>query len=431
MDVARPPLTHRTLLRTWWPLAASWMLMGLEMPSVAAVLTRLPDSEQHLAAFGGVVFPLSLLIESPIIMMLAASTALCVDMNSFVALRRFMTRLAAVLTAVHLLVAFTPLFDLIVIHLIGAEEVLEEARTGMRLMSLWTWAIADRRFHQGLLIRFGRQHQVGIGTVIRLIGTAVPLGVALIDRTAPGVVIAGLAFTSGVFFEAVYARLCARPVRLGPLAQAPRADHHLTLGRLLAFYVPLALSPLLALATQPIGSAGITRMPLPLASLAIWPVLNGVVFLLRSTGVAFNEVSVRHAGDPGAARRTMQFAWIAGGIFSGIMVVFAATPISTWWFADVTGLSPELTRLARDATWWAVLMPLLSFLHSGWQGRLLHTGRTRAITEAVVLFLLVTAVAIGAAVLWKGAPGAGATLGAMTLGAIAQAAWLWRASRSE
>ena len=85
----------RHILRTWWPLAASWLLMGFEGPAVASVVARMADPKINLAAWGGIVFPLSLMVEAPIIMMLAASTALCRDWISYVKLRRFMNRLGA------------------------------------------------------------------------------------------------------------------------------------------------------------------------------------------------------------------------------------------------------------------------------------------------------------------------------------------------
>ena len=69
---------------------------------------------------GGVVFPLSLLIEGPIIMLLAASTALSRDRESYQKLRRFMVVSGAALTAIHLAVAVTPLFDVVVVGWMGA-----------------------------------------------------------------------------------------------------------------------------------------------------------------------------------------------------------------------------------------------------------------------------------------------------------------------
>jgi hypothetical protein len=72
-------LPTKRILQVWWPLAASWALMALEGPAISAIVARLADPEVHLAAYGGIVFPLALFIAAPIIMLLAASTALSVD----------------------------------------------------------------------------------------------------------------------------------------------------------------------------------------------------------------------------------------------------------------------------------------------------------------------------------------------------------------
>lgn len=77
-------LTSRRIFNTWWPLAASWLLMGIELPLISAVIARLENPEISLAAYGGIIFPLALIIELPIIMLLAASTALSKDWASFI-----------------------------------------------------------------------------------------------------------------------------------------------------------------------------------------------------------------------------------------------------------------------------------------------------------------------------------------------------------
>ncbi len=86
----RPSISLHQVVSTWWPLAASWMLMGIELPTMSAFIARLPHPEINLAAYGGGGFPIALIVESPIIMLLAASTALCKDWASFVLLRKFM-----------------------------------------------------------------------------------------------------------------------------------------------------------------------------------------------------------------------------------------------------------------------------------------------------------------------------------------------------
>ena len=189
---AKTALTQRQILIAWWPLAASWLLMGMEMSLVSAAIARLPAAKFHLAAFGGIVFPIALLIEAPIIMMLAASTALSVDSDSFQRLRRFTTMAGAGLSVVHALVAFTPLYDVVLIPLLEPPVgAIEPGRLGLQLMSFWTWAIADRRFHQGLLIRFERSGAVGIGTTVRLVATCSVLLAGILHGGIPGIAVAG------------------------------------------------------------------------------------------------------------------------------------------------------------------------------------------------------------------------------------------------
>ena len=167
----------RRAFTAWWPLATSWLLMALELPALSAVVARLPDPRIHLAAYGGVVFPLALIVESPVIMLLAASTALSRDRDSYARLRKYMLAAGAGLTGLHLLVAFTPLYDLVASGLLGAPaEILEPARLGLRIMTPWTWSIAYRRFHQGVLIRFGHSRTVGLGTMVRLSTDGLEIG---------------------------------------------------------------------------------------------------------------------------------------------------------------------------------------------------------------------------------------------------------------
>ncbi|RPI23595.1 MAG: hypothetical protein EHM70_22315, partial [Chloroflexota bacterium] len=257
------PIPH--IIRTWWPLAASWLLMGAEVPALSAIVARLENPEINLAAYGGVIFPLALIIESPIIMLLAASTALSKDWESYNKLRRFMMRAGAILTAVHMLVAFTPLYYLVVEGILGAPaEIVEPARYGLMIMTPWTWSIAYRRFNQGVLIRFGHSQAVGAGTMIRLCADGLVLFAGYVIGTIPGTIVATCAVAAGVISEAIYAGIVVRPVIRDQLKVAPRASDTVTLRSFLSFYVPLAMTSLLGLLAQPIGSAALSRMPSPL-----------------------------------------------------------------------------------------------------------------------------------------------------------------------
>jgi hypothetical protein len=417
-------LTGRQIFTSWWPLAASWLLMGTEMSMVSAVIARLPDADYHLAAFGGVVFPMALLIEAPIIMMLAASTALSVDRDAFARLKRFSIVSGVSLSVLHAVIAFTPLYDLIIVPLIGPPpEAIEPGRIGMCWMVLWTWAIADRRFHQGLLIRFERSRAVVVGTMVRLVAMGAVLVGALVHGSLPGTAVAGCALSAGVVAEMVTARMFAAPVISGPLAEAPLGEP-LTMRRLMAFYAPLAVTPILSLVALPIGSASIARMPMPLSNLAAWPPVNGLIFMSRSVGIAFNEVVVSLSGRPGARPALTRFALQLALVTSALLALVAFTPMSDVWFSSVSGLDPALLEVARASLPFGILMPGLTVLVSLYTGFLVQAHRTSAIPESVGLCLVVTVAVLFAGVLFGVFPGVQVTLVALSLGAVVQCLWL-------
>jgi hypothetical protein len=420
----------RRVAQTWWPLAASWLLMGAELPALSAVMARLPHPEINLAAYGGVVFPLALIIESPIIMLLAASTALSKDWASYLKLSRFMMRAGAILTTLHVLVAFTPLYYVVVEGVIGAPpEIVEPARVGLMIMTPWTWSIAYRRFQQGVLIRFGHPRAVGLGTAFRLCADAVVLSIGYYTGTIPGIVVATCAVIAGVLTEATYAGLAVRPVLRDQLKLTKPVEPPLTFRAFLEFYVPLAMTSLLVLLVQPIGAAAMSRMPRALESLAVWPVVSGLIFMLRSIGIAYNEVVVALLDEPGSTPTLRRFATLLTATTTFLLVILTATPLADFWFGRASGLSLPLVVLAHTALWLALPIPGSNVLQSWYQGALVHKRRTRGITQAMGIFLLISSAVLWAGVTWGQVVGLVVGLAAFGAASLAQTAWLWYRSR--
>lgn len=424
------PLSLSQVAQRWWPLAASWLLMSAELPALSAIVARLPDPEIHLAAYGGVVMSLALIIESPILMLLAASTALSRDWASFARLRRFMLALSGALTLVHAAVAFTPLYDLVVVGLMQPPpEVVEPARVGLMIMTPFTFGVAYRRFHQGVLIRFGHSRAIGLGTTLRLISTVTVLATGYLAGTLPGIVVATGAVIAGIIAEAVYAHARAQPVLRYEVRPAPPVQPALSVRAMLAFYVPLAMTSTLYLIIRPLGSAAISRMPDPLNSLAVYAVVQGLIFMVQALGIALNEVVVATLDTPGAAPVLRRFAIILAASTTGLLLVMVLTPLSSVWFEQVSGLSPELAAMAHTGLWLALPLPAISAFQSWFQGTIVHSRRTRGITEATLIYLLCMSGMLIAGVAWGQIAGLYVALGASTLSVAAQLGWLWRRSR--
>ncbi len=427
---ARAPetLTERDILRFWSPLAATWLMMSVEGPFIAAVIARLGDPEFNLAAYG-VAFSLALVIESPIVMALSAATALVRDRQSFVTLRRFVYSLNAAITAAMLLLLVPPVFRWITIGLMDLPEAVARLTYQATAVLLpWPAAIGYRRFYQGVLVRHKLTRRVAYGTVVRL--AAMALTVLSLDALTrlPGVCVGAAALSAGVVLEAAATRWMARGVVAG-LRTGPEfrddGTQRLTTSRVVWFYYPLALTSILAFGINPVVSFFLGHGRLPIESLAVLPVVMSLVFLFRSGGIAYQEVAIALLGDRGEHFRPLAaFARKVGGLTALGLAVVAFTPLGTFWFREVSGLSAELSRLAVLPARILALLPALEVLLSLQRGLLVHAHRTRLITWAtavevatvvgVLLFCVVGLDLVGVV---------GAALG-LLLGRIASTAFL-------
>ncbi len=424
-----PELSQRKIFQAWWPLAASWLLMGFELPILSAVVARLADPKIHLAAYGGVVFPLALLIESPIIMLLAASTALSKDWASYQKMNRFMITAGFALSMLHVVVAFTPLYDWIVVPLFSPPpEIIEPARIGLMIMTPWTWAIAYRRFHQGVLIRYGKSRAVSVGTAIRLVGLIVVLAIGYFINDLQGIVVGTSAIAVAVILEALYVGWRVHPVLVQLKSTKPIVPA-LTYRAFFKFYIPLVMTSLLGLLAMPLGTAAIGRMPDALDSLAAWPVVSGFLFMLLSTGIAYNEVVVSLLDEPNSVRPLRRFAIRLALATSAITLLVTATPAAAIWFQSLSGLSPALANLAQTSMWFALLRPFVETFKSWYQGVVIHSKKTRSITEAVVIFLTISGSVLIGGIVWGQVTGVYVGQLAFFMGVFAQTGWMWWRSR--
>jgi hypothetical protein len=403
--------------------------MALELPLFTIGVARLPGPEINLAAHGGIVLPIALIVEAPIMMMLSASTALCRDAAAYRLVKRAMHGLGFLLTALHAAIAFTPLHDWLARDVIGVpEEVIEPARLGLRIMLPWTWAIAYRRFHQGLLIRAGRSRAVASGTLVRLSTFALVLLTGVVHGGLAGIVVGTLGIACGVVAEAAYVGWKARPVAR-ELSRVEPEGEPLRLGAFAAFYAPLALTQLLALSVPPVSAAALSRMPSPLTSLAAWPAAWGFAFVTRSVSYAFNEVVVSLVDRPGGFAALRTFAHRLAAAATLVLVVFVATPLSGLWFAVVSGLSAELTDVCRVAVALAVLHPALGAFEMWFQGRLVQARRTRAVTIGMTLHVTTAVLGFAVAIAWGPLPGVYAAVLVLTLASAVKTAWLGHRAR--
>ena len=377
----------------WIPLAAMWLIMGIEQPAINAAITRLADARIELAAFG-VTFSIGLLVESPIIQLLAAGTALGSSTQRYRRLMRFMHIFAVLLTVIHIVLAIPAVWQWVIGDLNGApREIIEPARRAFVVMVPWSAAIGYRRLWQGVLIRHKRSDLVSLSMVFRLIVTGGVLIFGVFVPIWPGAVLGGLALSAGVIAGAVAARvLAAKTIASLPAEEAPAEQ--LGWGKLFRFYTPLALTSFIIIAARPVLNMGLSAAPSPLNSLAVWPVITGFLFLFHSVTFAIQEVTISVADEAGRFKTRLTFALFIGAATSLLLAIVSITPASSLWFRYVNVLDADLLLLAERALPILIPFPFFASLAFAFRGEHIAAGRTTQVTigAGINVFILVVGI---------------------------------------
>lgn len=383
-----PTHQHR-LFKHWAPLESAWLLMAIEGPFVQAVIARLAEAKFNLAAFG-VAFPLAMLFESPIILIMSAAAALVHDRDSFLKLRRFLYGLNILITAALAIFLIPPIFNAITLGLMNLPPEIARLTHGSLLLLLpWPAAIGYRRFYQGIIIRRGLTHRVAYGTTVRLSSMAAT-GLLLSAFTKlPGVWVGSAALSVGVVLEAAGSRYWARDCVRDLLKHEDPSKEPLTFPSISHFYIPLAMTSVLAMGMHPLVAFFLARGPLPVESLAVMPVINSFVFAFVTAGLTFQEVAIPRVDESEASNKALKtFAIRLALGASGLLAIFVFTPLLGLYFKYATGLTPKLTALAMLPTALLVFHPAINVLLSYQRAFLVVRRKTRIITVSTVIEIL-------------------------------------------
>jgi hypothetical protein len=427
-------MRQRDIFWFWLPLFASWLLMTAEGPVISAAINRLPDEVIMLAAMG-IVTSLSVTIESPIINLLATSTANVKDRNSYLLVRRFTIHWAAAVTVVAALVAYTPLFDLVVLGALDAPaEIARWVRPGMQIMVFWSAAIAWRRFLQGVMIRFDATSKVAWGTAARLAASGGAVVVLAVWSNWPGVIIGSVALMAGVVAEAIYATIAARPivqqllVANEPATGTPTTTP-LTYRELTLFHLPLAGTSVLILLAQPLVTFSLARLDNPTASLAAWPVVFQIMLLARAAAMALPEVVIALSDRPDNFVPLRRFSFYLTGVVTLLTAIFIFSPLASIYVFDIQDMTPEVGALVLASLGLFLFFPALTTITSWLRGLLINGRSTKTINFGMAINLATTTLILllGVNRRW---PGLQTAAIALNLASAAEILYLgWRTQR--
>jgi hypothetical protein len=379
-------LSQKQILRFWYPLALTWLMMAMEGPLIGAIVARLPDATFNLAAYG-VAFSLGLIIEAPIIMILSAATALIKSRQNYEKLWQYTNILNLMITLIMAIILIPAVFDVIALRILGLEAAIAELTYEATFALLpWPAMIGIRRFYQGLMIRRGYTINVSYGTAIRLLSMfSTVYGLYYFAVPINGATVGALGLSVAVSAEALASYLMARK-SVREVKAIPDSEKTLSFRSIHTFYYPLVLTSLIGLAAMPLATFFMADSHNAIASLAVFPVINSFIFIFRSVGLSYQEAGIKLMGDKFEAfKANLTFVLRLSAISLAVLILITATPLHQLWFVDLTDLPEELYAFTMIPTILFIPIPVLSIILSLQRAMLVNAGHSGPISVATGL----------------------------------------------
>jgi hypothetical protein len=419
----------KDLFKTWWPIAISWVLLAFEPLFFSSIISRYPNAKVNLAAYGNVAWLIPIVLQSPIMLIQAASATLCKDKETFYKLRKFANWMGVGLTALHVIIAVTPIYYFVVRTILNVpEEVVAVARQGLIFMIPWAGSISYRRFHQGILVRFGHTKRMSFGTILRLISDVACVSLLALIPGINGLAVATAAQGFSVFLEGAYVGIVTQPVIKNEL-KSNTGEEVIRWKSFAKYYAPFMLNSIIFILYNPMNSAAMGRLPFALASLATWPVVNGFAGMVNNLGQACREVTLTYIRHEGAFPVIRKFCLIIGLTALLIIAVFSLTPLFNWYLQVVVSLPEDLIQYAKLTLMLLIPVGLTFSLSNMFTGLIAYSGKTISLLTSTIVMLLVVFVGLMSAIFLQPFEGIYVVAGVYLVASIVQLIWLYWTNR--
>lgn len=378
--------TIKQLWKEFIPLSLSDMMMAFSDPLMTTTLAHLPAARVNIASLG-IVKSLIVFFESPIIMILHASTALSGERQSRKYLARF-TVLACILLSLCLLVLGIPLiFSWFGAQVLGLDsKTLEVAGRMLVLMFLWPAVIGWRRFFQGILIQAGKSKSLASASMARISYVLVSLGLGFY-LSWEAVTIIGVSLLGSIMVEALivtYAAYSTKAITVHGMARDKQDAAPKSLKQVFRYYLPLANSMLVVWGGRFLLIAIIARAVDGSIALAVWPASWGVVLLVANATRMVQQVIIKNRSQV-ADGILVWFSLSVGALFSMLLLLIPTSPWGSILLKGFLGNDAALLAGVSPVLVICAIVPFLIALQNALQGFLMSEAKTGSINSATWL----------------------------------------------
>ncbi|MBD3308182.1 hypothetical protein GF339_17180 [candidate division KSB3 bacterium] len=380
-------LTYPEIFRFFLPLVLNAQMMFLSMPIINLGLSRTAKPEIAIAAYS-VGFYFLALLASPAICSRNVSTAFLTDRQSFLFIRRLFFLCGLFVTITALLIALTPLYRVVFLHIYGIPATLvEEVRRVLLITAPVGMVIAMRGVYQGVALVHKKPVIMAYATLVRLVAIAIIVFVAIVYLKLPGASGGAISIVSGMSIEAVFVYLQVRGFfrSLPSEKDASSEDRELLrLSQVLRFMAPLLVGMIVLTFLPTLINGILSRISQPEMALAGFGVLYPILRFFTSPLLGFQVTTLVLFKSLGDLRKLTICVLGVSAVFSGMLFAIGYTPVGLYLLTDLFALDPELVAYATPALFILFIFPVVTGIRNHTQGILMNLKATVAISVSAV-----------------------------------------------
>lgn len=363
------PLTTRDIFRFYLPLVLTSQMMTLSGPLINVAIGRSANPKVDFAGYW-LGFAIMLFINSPSMIVQPVATALITGYRSTRRLFFSSFLIGLVSMAGVLLIALTPLGDLLFKHVITTTPRV--AAVALRVMLVFSpipLIIAFRGVSAGIALQNKKTVLIAWSTGFRVVVISAAVGLAVALKTSSGATAGAAAFVCGLALETGFLTMAMRgSLRSMKNAEGADADRKLTFREILHVAAPLAVSAYVWTSIRPVINALLGHLPDPELAQAGFGVVTPIILLTCSPLWAFQNVTLILPQSRADLRRVLHFgAWTAL-FFTGLILLLTWTSMRDLILQGVFSLSPEMKSVVAPALLLIVFEPVFLTMRSASQG---------------------------------------------------------------
>ena len=371
-------ITYRELSFFFFPLVLNVQLMSISHTIINGALARLDNYVTALAGMS-VAMVIHIFVASAAFQNHTVTITMARGRKSLIGVIFFILMMACYISILLILIAYSPLGELIIIKLMGASPaVAVEARNAIKLLAILPFFTGFRYLCQGFLIRARRTGLVSLATGIRVVALLFYLAVG--QHWFTGAQLGAFALVSCVITESLSIAWLAWRVRQ-PFA--PDAEEK-SFAEIFRYALPLAYSSSLQQTIPLLISAIIGRFSDGTLALAAFGVIRGFIFLLAGPMRNLQQAYLTLVRKPADTWKLFRFSLFTA-IGMGILVLLTAGPLNSIIFGRLLGVEADLRNYLITGLGCCSLFPLLYAFTNLLRGWFSATGKTGKLGHSTML----------------------------------------------